>query len=90
MFKVWKKARQLLKEEAELRKNIRAIRKADLSYETLEQLINKVAYAVNPVALDVVFADGTKMTIRPTTKNEINYQSFRDQWEANRQKTRHI
>ena len=79
-IKAYKKAKQILKEEAELRKNLRAIRKADLSYECLQKLIENVANSVNGVTLDVVFADGTKMTVRQSTRNEINFKSFQDQW----------
>lgn len=79
-IKAFKKARQILKEEAELRKNLRAIRKADLSYECLQKLIENVANSINGVTLDVVFADGTKMTVRPVSRNEINFQSFQDKW----------
>lgn len=79
-IKAFKKARQILKEEAELRKNLRVIRKADLSYECLSKLIENVANSVNGVTLDVVFSDGTKMTIRQSTRSEINFKSFQDQW----------
>lgn len=79
-IKAFKKARELLKEEAELRKNLRAIRKADLSYECLQKLIESVANSINGVTLDVYFADGTHMVIRQSTRSEINFKSFQDQW----------
>ena len=79
-IKAFKKARQILREEAELRKNLRAIRKADLSYETLQKLIEGVANSINGVTLDIIFADGTKMTVRQSTRSEINFKSFQDQW----------
>lgn len=84
-IKAFKRARQILREEAELRKNLRAIRKADLSYETLQKLIESVANSINGVGLDVYFADGTHMVIRPVSRNEINFQSFQERWrERNR------
>lgn len=79
-IKAFKKARQILKEEAELRKNLRAIRKADLSYECLQKLIESVANSINGVGLDVYFADGTKMEIRPVSRNEIGFRSFQEKW----------
>lgn len=79
-IKAFKKARQILREEAELRKNLRAIRKADLSYECLQKLIENVANSINGVGLDVYFADGTHMVIRPVTRSEINFRSFQDMW----------
>ena len=79
-IKAFRKARQILREEAELRKNLRAIRKADLSYECLQKLIENVANSINGVGLDVYFADGTHMVIRPVSRNEINFQSFQEKW----------
>ena len=79
-IKAFKKARQILREEAELRKNLRAIRKADLSYECLQKLIENVANSINGVGIDVYFADGTKMEIRPVSRNEIGFRSFQEKW----------
>ena len=79
-IKALKKARQILKEEAELRKSLRAIRKADLSYECLQKLIENVANSINGVGIDVYFSDGTHMVIHPVSRNEINFQSFQEKW----------
>lgn len=74
----WKKAKQLLKEEAQLKRDIRKLELANLDYEALQRMVNNVS--ANQIEIEITNIEGIKIIIRPTIENEIGYKSFLDKY----------
>lgn len=79
-MQIWKQAKQLVKEQLELKENIERINSDNFSYEALQRIVNAASRNINPVDIDIVMKDGTKMFIRQS-KNEASALSFRDKFD---------
>ena len=79
-IKIWKKARQLCKEEAQMHRTIKRLQKASLDYDALQEMVNKVAYAPAGVEIHIITNEGMDVTIRQSKHQEVPYESFYDKY----------
>ena len=75
---IFKKAKELVKEEMQFNKDIKRLSALDLDMIALQRIVDKVA--TNNVEIEIRRPDGN-IIIRPNIKNEIGFKSFKDQFE---------
>ena len=81
LFKVWKKAKELCRKEAQLKKDLRRIKKASLDYDALQNIVNYVANAPFGVVITIESDDGFRMKVEQTSHNSgVPYESFYDKY----------
>ena len=80
LFRILRKARELIKEETQFKKDLRRLQMAALDYDALQRMIDNVA--IKNVEIEIQFLGETpgKLIIKPKTPNEIGFQSFADRY----------
>lgn len=82
IFKVWKKARELVKEEMKLHKAIKRVQRASLDYEALQVIVDNVANAPSAIEIKIHTEDGMDITIQQTTRQDVPYTSFSERYKS--------
>lgn len=80
LTQIWKQAKQLVNEQLKLREDIERINSDNFSYEALQRIVNAASRNINPVDIDIVMKDGTKLYIRQS-RGEAAALSFRDKFD---------
>lgn len=78
MFKILKKARELVKEETKLKHDMRRVQRISLDYEALQNIVNSVA--TKDVEIDIDTEDGMHIKVIPKFNSGVPYESFADKY----------
>lgn len=78
-LKIWKKAKQLIKEEIQLKKDYRRLSESLLDYEALQNMVNTVANT-NTVEIEIKTKEGHTFIIRKAEQSNNKYESFMDKY----------
>ena len=73
---------ELYKARKEYKRDYRKLCRANIDYAALQNIVENVS--TKNVVIELMTADGVKMTIRPKENNAIGYESFHDKFAKNR------
>lgn len=73
---------ELYKARKEYKRDYRKLCRANIDYAALQNMVENVS--TKNVVIELMTADGVKMTIRPKENNAIGYESFHDKFAKNR------
>lgn len=79
LIKIFKKARQLVKQEVQLNHDLRRIKKLSIDYEALKNIANAVS--LKNVCFEITTNEEVKIVIKPTVQNTLEYKSFADRYQ---------
>lgn len=74
---------ELYKVRKEYKRDYRKLCRANIDYAALQNMVDNVS--TKNVVIELLTADGVKMTIRPKENNAIGYESFHDKFARNRE-----
>lgn len=69
---------QVIKEQRQLKKDLRRLDKANLDYEALQRIVDNVA--TKNVEIEVKM-ENVNITIKPTPSNEVGFTSFKEKYQ---------
>lgn len=73
---------ELYKARKEYKRDYRKLCRANIDYAALQNMVENVS--TKNVVIELMTADGVKMTIRPKENNAIGYESFGSKFARNR------
>lgn len=68
----------IIKEQRQLKEDLRRLDKANLDYEALQRIVDSVAAKNVEITVQM---ENANITIKPTPSNEVGYTSFKEQYQ---------
>ena len=67
---------QCVKEARQTKRDIKQIKNLDVCYDSLQRLVNTVAFGANEVEIELTMANGSSLVIRRKPLAETGYETF--------------
>lgn len=72
----WKMFIQCIKEARQTKRDVKQIKNLDVCYDSLQRLVNTVAFGANEVEIELTMANGSSLIIRRKPLSETGFETF--------------
>ena len=69
---------QCIKEARQTKRDIKQIKNLDVCYDSLQRLVNTVAFGANEVEIELKMANGSSLVIRRQPLTESGFETFQE------------
>lgn len=69
---------ECIREARQTKRDIKLIRNLDVCYDSLQNLVNTVAFGANDVEIELKMANGSSLTIRRQPLAETGFETFQE------------
>lgn len=69
---------QCIKEARQTKRDIKQIKNLDVCYDSLQRLVNTVAFGANEVEIELKMANGSSLVIRRQPLAESGFETFQE------------